>query len=86
MSFQDGSRPHSAGGLITSSLFIYDDVAPGTQRSEVSSLVCAKFPKYLVVSDADAPESCFLCSNWDDMKHFYSLLCRNWRRRQEIAA
>lgn len=85
MSFQDGSRPHSAGGLVTSSLFIYDEQTD-TQRSEVSSLVSAKCPKYLVLSDADAPESCFLCSNWDDMKHFYSLLRRNWRGRQETAA
>lgn len=47
MSFQDGSSPHFAGGLITLSLFIHDDVAPGTKRSEVSSVVSTKVEDFL---------------------------------------
>lgn len=57
MSFQAAPSPRFAGGLITSSVFIHGDVAPGWERSEVSSLVSPKsgrFPQSLVLSDADA--------------------------------
>lgn len=57
MSFQAAPSPRFAGGLITSSVFIHGDVAPGSERSEISSLASPKsggFPQSLVLGDADA--------------------------------
>lgn len=46
MSFQGPSSPSFAGGLITSSVFIHGDVAPGSERSEVGSLVSPKVEEF----------------------------------------
>lgn len=42
MSFQAAPSPRFSGGLITSSVFIHGDVAPGSERSEVGPLVSPK--------------------------------------------